>query len=275
MTNPFLDAIKDEQSRIQRLAGISTASDVRSRGHLRLQTRGNCTYAYERWQKKGQKERNEYLGTPDSEAVQELFSVHFQAKRQARLRHNQKLLKTLWQQYQPYDFDSVVSDMGRDYRKVARNNSFDARYEELKDWANAPYTKNPFPFPKAKIYAKDGTRLRSKGECIWYNLLQERGILFRNDCEVRIIDKQGNHKTLFPDFLIQCFDGTFIIIEHLGGMGELRYALDFGERSYWYFQDNFILGKNYFVTSDDPDFGTDSAMIAKLVDRIERMFYGY
>ena len=40
-------------------------------------------------------------------------------------------------------------------------------------------------------------------------------------------------------------------------------------------QEGFILGKNYFVTSDDPDYGTDSQMIAGLVDRIEQMFYGF
>ena len=58
-------------------------------------------------------------------------------------------------------------------------------------------------------------------------------------------------------------------------MGDLSYAMDFGEKSYWYFQEGFILGKNYFVTSDDLNYGTDSQMIARHVDRIEEMFYGF
>ena len=158
---------------------------------------------------------------------------------------------------------------------AARGNSFDQRYEEIRKWAEAPYSKNTHPFPKAEIYAKDGTRVRSKGECIWYNLMLERGILFRYDCAIEIVDRYGNTKTLYPDFLILCFDGTFILIEHLGRVGDLAYAMDFGEQSYWYFQEDFILGKNYFVTSDDPDYGTDSQMIARLVDCIEEMFYGF
>ena len=48
--------------------------------------------------------------------------------------------------------------------------------------------------------------MRSKGECIWYNLMLERGILFRYDCAVEIIDQYGNTKTLYPDFLIMCLD---------------------------------------------------------------------
>ena len=125
------------------------------------------------------------------------------------------------------------------------------------------------------LAAGEGTRMRSKGECIWYNLLRGRGILFRYDCAVTFVDQYGKQKTWCPDFVILCFDGTIILIEHLGGMGDLSYAMDFGEKSYWYFQEGFILGKNYFVTSDDPDYGTDSQMIARHVDRIEEMFYGF
>ena len=137
------------------------------------------------------------------------------------------------------------------------------------------YSGGFYPFPDAEIYAEDGTRMRSKGECIWYNLLRKRGILFRYDCAVTFVDQYGKRKTWYPDFMILCFDGTIILIEHLGGMGDLSYAMDFGEKSYWYFQEGFILGKNYFVTSDDLNYGTDSQMIARHVDRIEEMFYGF
>ena len=174
-----------------------------------------------------------------------------------------------------YDFDSIVSTMNKSCRMAAKNNTFEHRYEEIRKWAQAPYPKNPYPFPDSENYAKDGTRLRSKGECIWYNLMQERGILFRYECEVKIVDRNGKTKILYPDFMVLCYDGTMIIIEHLGGMGERSYAIDFGEKSCWYFQKGFVLGKNYFVTSDDPNHGTDSQMIARLVDRVEEMFYGF
>ena len=165
--------------------------------------------------------------------------------------------------------------MSRDYRRAAQENSFNKRYEELKAWANAPYEKNPFPFPEAENYAKDGTRLRSKGECIWYNLLQERGIVFRNECKMVFWDKEGNEKVFYPDFLIQCFDGTLIIIEHLGKLGDLGYAIKFGEKCHYYLLDGYVLGRNFFVTSDDKHYGTDSAIIAQTVAHIERLFYGY
>ena len=262
----FTEAIKAEQERIQRFIDLSR-TDTTGRGNLKLQKRGNKLYGYERWQGKGQAERLKYLGLLDSSAVRELFSVRFQAIRLGILEHDQKILERLKKQYRPYDFGAILSEMPRAYRIAARGNSFNQRYEEVREWANAEYNKNPYP--------EDGTRLRSKGECIFYNLLKGRGILFRYECEMVIVDQSGETKTLYPDFLIQCLDGTFIIIEHLGKIGNFRYSLDFGERCHWYFKEGFVLSKNFFVTSDDPHYGTDSQVIAGVVDQIERMFFGF
>lgn len=270
----FTEAIKAEQRRIQRFIDLSRPGG-KDRGSLYVQEQEGHLYAFERRQEKSGAMSKVYLGRLASEPVRELFSVRLKEQRMKRLKHDQKLLEKLERQYRPYDFESIVDGMPKAYRMAAKANSFDQRYEEIRKWAEGPYPKNTYPFPKAKIYAKDGTRMRSKGECIWYNLMLERGILFRYDSEIEIIDKNGNIKTLYPDFLIMCLDGTLILVEHLGRMGDLAYAMDFGEKSYWYFQEGFILGKNYFVTSDDPDYGTDSQMIAGLVDRIEQMFYGF
>lgn len=274
MKNSFTEAIKIEEKRIQRLIDLSEVPGG-DHGSLQLQKRGGRIYVYQRWQRKNEPERKVYLGKMDSEQVRKLFTIKFQEQRLARLRSNQALLQRLLEEYQPYDFESVVNDLPGAYRMVAGENSFDQRYEEVRAWANADYPQNTYPFSGPENIAVDGTRLRSKGECLFYNLLQGRGILFRNDCELVIVDQLGNTKTLYPDFLIQCLDGTFIIIEHLGRMGDMGYAMGLGERSYWFFQEGFILGKNYFVTSDDPDHGTDSQMIARVVDQVEQMFFGY
>ena len=272
--NMFTEAIKTEQRRIQSFIDLSLTNST-GRGSLYIQKQGCQLYAFERWHEKGKLVRKVYLGPLESDPVRELFSVKYQELRLARLQYDQKLLEKLERQYQAYDFSSIVSDMPKAYRMAAKDNSFDRRYEEIRKWAQADYPQNPYPLPDAENRAKDGTILRSKGECIWYNLLQERGILFRFDCELECVDQRGKSKILYPDFLILCFDGTLILIEHLGGMGDLSYAMSFGEKSHWYFQEGFVLGKNYFVTSDDPNFGTDSQMIARIVDRVEEMFYGF
>ena len=213
-----MEAIKTEQRRIERFINLSKPGSA-ERGTLYIKKQGGRLYAYERLQDKGGHTRKVYLGSLESERVQKLFADKFKAKRLTHLRHNQKLLEKLERQYQEYDFDSIVAEMPKAYRMAARNNSFDQRYEEIRKWAEAPYPKCTYPFPDAEIYAEDGTRMRSKGECIWYNLMLERGILFRYDCAVTFVDQHGKRKTWYPDFLILCFDGTIILIEHLGGDG--------------------------------------------------------
>ena len=48
-------------------------------------------------------------------------------------------------------------------------------------------------------------------------MLYYAGIPFRYDSPLTVIDEWGNEKTVYPDFLIQCYNGSFIIIEHFGG----------------------------------------------------------
>ena len=271
----FRDTIKNELARIQRLIDLTPPQRIKEIGSLHLKTNGQSVYCYEEWYGNGQHPRKKYLGKLHSEPVNQHVGVRIQRERYKRLLRDEKILQDLLQTYLDYDYASVVGSLPSSYQRAAGGDYYDERYEELKAWANADYVKNPYPFPKQEIYAVDGTRMRSKGECLLYNLLFEKGVLFRNDCEVIIVDQRGEHKKLYPDFLIQCFDGSFIIIEHLGRLTDLKYALDFGEKCYWYLQKGFILGKNFFVTSDDKYHGTDSHMMDNLADKLERMFFGY
>ena len=55
------------------------------------------------------------------------------------------------------------------------------------------YEKNPREYPRTVNIAKDGTRVRSKSECIVYNALLDAGIPFRYDpvMSFRIVDSDG------------------------------------------------------------------------------------
>ena len=64
------------------------------------------------------------------------------------------------------------------------------------------------------------------------------------------------------------------MIEHLGRLFDKGYALKFGEKCYWYLQEGFVPGKNFFITSDDINGGTDSRMIMEVALQVERLFYG-
>lgn len=284
--NMFMDAIKQEQRRIQRVIDLTASSLAESPpGNLSLETRNGSFYCYSQEYTSGKRERH-YVGTITSLAVQQLFNSRLQQERLKRLEFDHKLLMETERKYQNYDPLAVVASMPKSYRQIASQIDetfpaytgdilFSQRYQELKAWTMKDFERNTTPFPDAENYARDGTRIRSKGECILYNLLQEFGILFRYDSVLIITDQNGRTKKVSPDFLIQCFDGSLIIIEHLGWLKDKGYAIDFGEKLYWYVQKGFFPGKNLFITSDDIHGGTDSQQILTIVKQVEQRFFGY
>lgn len=99
------------------------------------------------------------------------------------------------------------------------------------------------------------------------------GIPFRYECKITVVDENGWEVELCPDFMIQCYDGTMIIIEHLGGLKSAKYRSDLTAKLYYYQKKGYVIGDNLFLTSDDADHNTSSEMIARKVQEIEKMFY--
>ncbi len=265
----FNEAIKREQKRIQRLIDLTGENETdRKRGILLLDKRGKNTYCYEK-----KNHTKKYLGRSDSEAAQLFVRDKFLVEKRERLLFDKELLDHLEPAYKDYSHEAVLLGLPASYRTILTEDFNNARYEELKQWTCADFERNEAPFPKQKIYLKDGRRVRSKGECIHGNIMIDMGVLFRYDSIITITDPFGNTKRISPDFLIQCFDRSLVIIEHLGRLFDKRYALDFGEKCFWYMQAGFILGRNFFVTSDDINGGTDSQAIWEVAKAVEKLFY--
>ena len=268
--------IKLEQRRIQRLIDLAREKEENAEpGSLYVKTVGGSVYCYESFYEKGRRVRKRYLGGRDSEAVHRHCGLKFRRELMRRLEENRELLEVLEKNYNELDASSVIGMLPGAYSKVSSNMYVDEKYRELKTWADMDYPVNSIPFSKSKNYARDGRRVRSKGECIIYNMLLDREIPFRYDSLMKITKENGQSKVLSPDFLINCYDDSRVVIEHLGRMDDLKYALDYGDKCYWYFQAGFVPGRNYFVTSDDLNSGTDSNAIARVIDQVERMFWGY
>ena len=269
MMNEFREAIKREQSRIQRLINLTDQNGgFEKRGSLIVDSRISGIYCYERCGK-----TKKYLGKSESEAAKACLRAHFLEEKRNRLLFDEGLLDNLTQQYMDYNYEAVFSALPDSYRKIALEDFNDRRYEELKQWAAEDYAKNNAPFPNAKIHALNGLRVRSKGECLHANILLNKGIPFRYDSIITITDSYGNTKNVSPDFMIQNYDYSLTIIEHLGRLFDKRYSLDFGEKCYWYMQEGFIPGKNFFITSDDINGGTDTQAIWEVAKAVERLFF--
>ena len=241
-------------------------------GTLVTKTKNNRIYYYRQMWSAGRRTRT-YLGVADSENVLSAKQNEIRKIRINNLEHNISLLENVINDFHGISLSDVLPSLSSSFSKIStqspRNYSL---FTDLQSWAEEPYRKNPAPFPDAKIYANDGTRLRSKGECIWYNCLMEYGIPFRNEPEIIVIDEFGKESVRYPDFLIKCLDGTYIIIEHLGLLKKTSYATDFAIKLQEYLRSGFVLGDNLFLTSDEINGGTDSRVIKRTIHQIlERM----
>ena len=232
----------------------------------------NNNYYYKQYYKNGKSSRK-YIGTSDSDGVLQIKKNEIRKIQIKALEHNIALLKSIVNDYFGFTINDALTGLPNQIKDIPTHNMKDySLFDDLHSWANEDYNKNPAPFPDAEIYAKDGTRLRSKGECIWYNCLMEYGIPFRNEPEIIVIDEFGKETVRYPDFVIKCLDGSYIIIEHLGLLKKTSYATDFAIKLQDYLRSGYVLGDNLFLTSDEINGGTDSRVIKRTIYQIlERM----
>lgn len=210
-----------------------------------------------------------YLGNANSPKLHQLARSSYKKELMKIVRHNIKILKKLLNDYKSYSKSDVLAKLSPCLHSVQFETNFDSVMLDLQKWAKAEYKKNSLPFKDQVILAKDGTRVRSKSECIIYNELLDAGIPFRYD-PVLIFRKKnqyGEYEEVqeSPDFQIKLPDGSYILIEHGGFLESIQYATTLANKIQLYQLNGYILGYSLFVTSDTINGGINSAQIEQLI----------
>ncbi len=116
----------------------------------------------------------------------------------------------------------------------------------LQEWAQGPFTQNPYR-PEGKVHhVLPGLAVRSKSEALIATQLLLRKIPFRYECALQI----GN-KIYYPDFTI-CHPKTGEIFywEHLGLLDDVGYAQHAAQKLQQYAQAQIYLNRNLILTSE-------------------------
>ena len=217
-----------------------------------------------------------YLGSAKSPKLHNLARSSDKRELMRIVKHNIKVLKKVLQEYKSYKKEDVLSKLSPCLHSVEFETEFDTVMKDLQAWAKADYKKNSKPFKEAVIRAKDGTRVRSKSECVIYNLLLEAGIPFRYDpvMKFRLKNQYGEYEDMYesPDFQIILPDGSYILIEHAGFLESSQYAATLAAKMQLYQLNGYYLGYTLFVTSDTIDGGIDSAEADRLLNYIRSMY---
>ena len=216
-----------------------------------------------------------YLGKEDSAKVREEKRNQLECVLCDTLCHNKRILESVIREFKAYSFEALNARISPSLETVSCGFQIDHRLDQLFAWAQADYKKNSKPFPDKVILAKDGRRVRSKDECIWYNYLLDAGLPFRYDWVMEFDDpwNPGWSISRSPDFVIKTPSGEMVLIEHAGLLMKKDYAEDMKKKIQIYLYNGYVLGDNFFIISEDRFGGINSYAIKRQVAEIKSRFF--
>lgn len=236
------------------------------------------------------------LGKEDNKKVQAYKQRRYLREELKILKADKKAAEYFVEHFKDYSFDAIqnklpkpykchstrkaelenhgpVSSSYPDYSRLPEKITGDLRFKKIVAWVNEKYDRNPIPLPDKPNIARDGTPMRSKGECIWYDNILFEGLPVRVDPELLLKGISGQWHKLCPDFEFMCFDGSTIMVEHFGQWDDDKYAEKNKRKLQEYLDCGYVLGDNLIGTSDNAQHHTNELMILEALEKIKRRMF--
>lgn len=142
-----------------------------------------------------------------------------------------------------YDPKLIERSLPVQYKGLVGVNVFLDQDINVEEWMKARYRSNPMDI-HTPHYTAGGICTRSKSEAMIGSRLEERGILFRYESEVRL----GCRK-VYPDFAILHERRRRVIYwEHFGIIDDEKYVFSNLKKLEQYARHGIYFGKNLFIT---------------------------
>lgn len=140
---------------------------------------------------------------------------------------------------------------------------FKPLFQELEEWANAPYPTNPFPNKFSTFTSPSGHRVRSKSELLIDMTLSANKIPFRHECALQLGDD-----VIYPDFTIRHpKTGEYFFYEHFGMADDPKYSHKIGERIQRYISNGIIPGINLIISFETKNHPLDPLWIEETIHK--------
>lgn len=215
-----------------------------------------------------------YLGTPEDNIVKRLKVRRFYQNMLKALQKDKELLTRVVRDFIDYSAYEIHKHLPNAYKNLPEECFEDETLQKMKEWASQKYERNTFPIPDQPNIARDGTAMRSKGECMWYDDILFEDVPVRIDPTLHLTGKSGRTYTMCPDFQFICPDGSFLLVEHFGKLDDDNYAAEKMRRIQQYLDCGYVLGDNLIVTSDTINHTTNELMILEALDKIKKRVLG-
>lgn len=255
----FIANARNELKNIQQLKiDMAMTLDNLPEGRLHAMKIDGKTYYYLR---RGS-EPEKYIGTGDSELVQQLKARRFAERSVSVAKKNEKLLLRLIDGYEPFSPEHIMNALPQTYRTETADHIEGIDFISADEWARAPYRKScSYPGQLTHVTLK-GDLVRSKSEAIIANLLFSKDIPYRYEEEIEI-----GGRIFTPDFIVAVpREGRIKILEHAGMMSNREYRNSLAWKVSQYIACGYMPLDNLFITYDDMDGNINTRLIESVID---------
>ena len=135
--------------------------------------------------------------------------------------------------------------------------------QDLSDWVQASYEKNPASPENLKVPTVTGEFVRSKSERAIYNLLRHANLPFRYECALEL---EHAKRTNYPDFtILNPNNGKTYYFEHFGMIDDPEYQRDFLNKLRTYLNNGIYPGVNLIMSFETKDMPIDEVYVNHLL----------
>ena len=264
----FSAVIDSEIQKTEKTIRMIRAYKIRPKKHKFCAIRKKGVKYYRINDKVGDTYNRKYIGKEGSEKFNELFQASYNEALLVLETNNLEVLKRIRNQYVEPTTEAVKNKLSKCVRDIKVCGVFDDKMNELIKWTKEDYEKNTYKYDDKEIYDMDGEQMRSKSECLVSNIFINAGVPKRHDSILTLDNPYGGVDKVSPDFLIRCFDGSYIIHEHVGLLTDEGYFEKFVKKLRLYFYNNYLIGTNLFFSFDDGAGGIDTQTVLNTIETI-------
>ncbi len=136
--------------------------------------------------------------------------------------------------------------------------------QDLAEWVNADYEKNPANPENLKVPTMAGEYVRSKSERAIYNLLRNANLPFRYECKLEL---EHARRPNYPDFtILNPNNGKTYYYEHFGMMDDPDYQQDFLSKMRTFLNNGIYPGVNLIMSFETKDTPIDEVYVNHLLE---------
>lgn len=136
--------------------------------------------------------------------------------------------------------------------------------QDLAEWVNADYEKNPANPENLKVPTIAGEYVRSKSERAIYNLLRNANLPFRYECKLEL---EHARRPNYPDFtILNPNNGKTYYYEHFGMMDDPNYQQDFLSKMRTFLNNGIYPGVNLIMSFETKDTPIDEVYVNHLLE---------